>query len=110
VRNRPPDNVNSLVQWSRLLIVSLAIAAFVATGVILSSPAGAATVDSTVDATYLIPAAGDDAADDPFGVSDNQLAVAIFLPGFFVALTLITVVWAVKGRVKSGDDGDADIE
>lgn len=110
MRNRPLDNVNSWVQWSRLLILSLAIAAFVATGVILSSPADAATVDSTAGATYLIPAAGDDAADDPFAVSDDQLAVSIFLPGFFVVLTLITVVWAVKWRVKSGDDGDADIE
>ena len=104
------DDVNSLVRWTRLLAVSLAIAAFVATGVLLSSPADAANVDSAADATYLIPAAGDDASDDPFSVSDNQLAVAIFLPGFFIALTVITVVWAVRSRAKNGGDGDSELE
>ena len=76
----------------------------------LSSPADAADANSTPDAAYLIPAAGDDASDDPFSVSDDQLAVAIFLPGFFVALTVITVVWAVRSRIKNGEDGDSELE
>jgi hypothetical protein len=98
------------VRWSQLLIVAAAVAAFIAVGVLLGSPAAAADVDSTADASYVIPAAGDEASDDPFSVSDNQLAVAIFLPGFFLVLTAATVVWGIRARLKNGEDGDSELE
>lgn len=105
MRNSRFDDVYALVRWSRLLALSLGIAAVIATGVVLNSSAEAAGADAAADAVYLLPAAGDDVA-----VSDNQLAVAIFLPGFFITVTLLMVVLAVKGRAKNGDEGDSEAE
>lgn len=110
MRNPRFDDVYALVRWSRLLALSLGIAAVIATGVVLNSSAEAAGADAAADAVYLLPAAGDDAIDDPFAVSDNQLAVAIFLPGFFITVTLLMVVLAVKGRAKNDDEGDSEAE
>ena len=42
----------------------------------------------------------------PFHVSDSQLAVAIFLPGFFFVASVALVVWALRNRAK--DEGDRE--
>ena len=41
--------------------------------------------------------------EDPFHVSDNELAVAILLPGFFLVLTAAVIGWAWSARVKRDD-------
>lgn len=46
------------------------------------------------------------AADDPFDVSDEELAVAIFIPGIFLVASAALVLWAWRNRAK--DRGDRE--
>ncbi len=107
---QPLAGICGLRRWSHLLLLAFGTAAVVAAGVVLSSPVRAAGDDLLADVTQPPAAAGDEAGDDPFAVSDDELAVAIFLPGFFVTVTVLMVVLAVKARVKNMDDGGSELE
>ncbi len=50
------------------------------------------------------------AAADEFAVSDDDLAVAIFIPFIFIVASAGLVYWAWSNRRKDGDEADDDSE
>ncbi|MCY3919366.1 MAG: hypothetical protein OXG38_06150 [Chloroflexi bacterium] len=83
-----------------LLALTVALAAW-------TLPAGdvaAAAADGALAETPVLEAAGDEASDDPFHVSNAGLAIAIIVPGIFLIATGATVAWAVANRVRPGED------
>jgi hypothetical protein len=108
VRLRPLAGTCALLRWTQLLVLSLGILAVVTAGVLFSSPLVAAGADLSSGVAHPLPAADEDGEEDPFAVSDNDLAVAIFVPGIFVAATVLMLFLAVKGRVKKDEDGDSE--
>ena len=92
------------------LVVFLALAsgAAIAADQALSDPEeGVVFAEQAGD---LIPSqwasADDGAEEDPFHVSDETLAVSIFIPAIFLASTIWLVWWAWNRRIKPEDRED----
>jgi hypothetical protein len=83
-----------------LLVLAVALAAWT----LPAGDAAAAAADGALAETPVLEAAGDEASDDPFHVSDAGLAIAIVIPGIFLIMTGATVAWAMANRVRPGDD------
>ena len=43
-------------------------------------------------------------AENPFAVSDEDLAVAIFIPGILLVASIALVVWAMRSRAQDEND------
>ena len=83
-----------------LLMLGLVVAVW-------SLPTGsAAAADGALAETPVLDAAGDEASDDPFHVSDAGLAIAVIIPGIFLVATGATVAWAISNRARPEDDED----
>jgi len=91
----------------RILVSIVALSVALVVGWTLSgSSVAAAGTDGVLTEPPVVDRAGDEESDDPFHVSDSQLAVAILLPGFFLLVTGATVAWAVSRRARDEEDPD----
>ena len=90
------------------LIVALAAfsVAMLAVWALSASSVSAAGSDDLLAEPPVVDRAGDEESDDPFHVSDESLAVAIFIPGIFLLATGATVAWAISARRRDDEDDD----
>ncbi len=93
-----------------VLVVSLALASGAVTA---ADQASSDPVESVVFAGQTGDSAppqwanaGDEAEEDPFHVSDETLAVSIFIPAIFLVSTVWLVWWAWNRRIKPEDRED----
>ena len=92
----------SLHNTATRVAVVLVIAALLLGFAMVTTPSASASQQQGFEAETVIPAAGA-GDDDPFATSDADLAVAILLPGFFLAVTVGIIVWAWSRRETDGD-------
>lgn len=91
----------------RVIVALVALIAAVLALWAVSAPSATAAVDGAPAAPPVVDRAGGDESDDPFHVSDETLAVAIFIPGIFLLATGATVAWAISARGRD-DEEDED--
>ena len=89
-----------------LLIALLMLGLVLAVWSLPTGSAAAAAADGALAETPVLDAAGDEASDDPFHVSDAGLAIAVIIPGIFLIATGATVAWAISARARPEDDED----
>lgn len=85
-----------------LLLVAVATTLLVAT---TSTAMAASSADLSATGAPALPQQAAE-ADNPFAVSDEDLAVAIFIPGILLVASVALVVWALRSRAK--DEGDRE--
>ena len=91
-----------------LFFVVAIVTTFIILVCLLNGPVFASDFD-TASYQYDVAASGGGTEElDSFTVSDTDLAVAIFIPGVFMAATLFMLLWAFRGRVRSGDEEEAE--
>ena len=89
-----------------LLLALLMLGLVVAAWSLPAADVAAAAADAALAETPVLEAAGDEASDDPFHVSDAGLAIAVIIPGIFLVATGATVAWAISNRARPEDDED----
>ena len=85
------------------LSLLLCVAALVSPGV-----QAAGSSEGALNERPVTDRAGGEESDDPFHVSDESLAVAIFIPAIFLLATGATVAWALRARNRDGEDADEE--
>lgn len=85
-----------------LALVAVVTALLVAT---TSTAMAAQSVDRPAIGVPVLPQKGAE-ADDPFDVTGEELAVAIFIPAVFFLASAALVLWAWRNRAK--DEGDRE--
>lgn len=98
----------AIVRTRQRLIVGLVVlsAALLALLAVSAPSAAAATADGALAQPPLVDRAGGEESDDPFHVSDESLAAALFIPGIFLLATGATVAWAISGRARDDEDDE----
>lgn len=84
--------------------LTLAVAALLLGFVMATTPSASAAEQQGFEVQTVTPAAGGGDDDDPFATSDADIAVAVLLPGFFLALTVGLIGW-VWSRRATDEDG-----
>ena len=90
----------------RTLLIALLMLGLVLAVWSLPTGSAAAAADGALAETPVMEAAGDEASNDPFHVSDAGLAIAVIIPGIFLVATGATVAWAISNRARPEDDED----
>ena len=90
------------------VIVALVVlsAALLALWAVSAPSAVAASADGAPAEPPVVDRAGGEESDDPFHVSDESLAAAIFIPGIFLLATGATVAWAISARGRDDEDDE----
>ena len=92
-----PHFIAGLVALSAVLLAAWALSA---------SPLAAAVTDAVLTEPPVLERSAGEESDDPFHVSDESLAAAIFIPGIFLLATGATVGIALSKRGRDGEDDD----
>ncbi len=99
-----PARMIALHNTTKRIGLTLAVAALLLGLVMVTAPGASASEQQGFEVQTVAPAAGGD-DDDPFATSDADLAVAVLLPGFFLALTVGLFGW-VWSRRETDEDGN----
>lgn len=86
-----------------LPLVLLLVVAFVLVAPLVSASAAAGALDPTASEILPVQPSAEGEGDDPFHVSGDELAVAIFLPGIFLIATAGLIAWAWRSRSRDSE-------